>query len=125
MSATLTNSVEALDAVLFETGLLLQQIAQGSVSSAAAIEQACASVAGDVQRRIHEISKLSPSAPALRKIRERRASLGALEFVVKRCSQEMNATLGQLLPSKSSGAYSPDTPRLASAGAWMNVRSSP
>ena len=125
MSATLTSSLEALDAVLFETGLLMQQIAQGSVKSAAAVEQVCALVASDVQQRVREIAKQSPSATALRRIRERRASLGALEFVVRRASFEMNATLGQLLPAQSPGVYSPESPRLSAAGAWMNMRSSP
>ncbi len=125
MSVALNTAIEGLDAVLLETGLLLQQITQGSAKSAASVERVCALVAADVQKRVLEIARLSPTAPALRRIRERRAALGALEFTVRRAAYEMNGTLGQILPVQSSGTYSPEKTRLASAGAWMNMRSSP
>jgi hypothetical protein len=128
MSATLANSIQALDVVLMETGLLMHQVTQGSVKSATAIERVCALVAADVQQRILEIARHSPSASAVRGLQARRATLGAFEFNLRRSAHEMNATLSQFLPTEaasSSGTYSPEKIRVASAGAWMNVRSSP
>jgi hypothetical protein len=125
MTAALTSSIETLDAILMETALLLHQVSQGSVKSAGAVERVCALVTADVQQRILEIAKQRPPATALRRIRDHRARLGAFEFQLRRAAHEMNATLGQFLPSQSSGTYSPDKTRLATAGAWMNVRSAP
>jgi hypothetical protein len=125
MSTTPASSIETLDAILLETGLLLHQVSQGSVKSAGAVERVCAMVAADVQQRILEIARQRPPATALRRIRDHRARLAAFEFQLRRAAQEMNTTLGQFLPSQSSGTYSPDKTRLATAGAWMNVRSSP
>jgi hypothetical protein len=125
MSATPASSIETLDVILQETGLLLHQVAQGSVKSAGAVERVCALVAADVQQRILEIAKQPPAAAALRRIQAHRARLAAFDFQLRRSAHEMNATLGQFLPSQSSGTYSPDKTRLATAGAWMNVRSSP
>jgi hypothetical protein len=44
---------------------------------------------------------------------------------MRRAAHEINATLGQFLPVQTSGTYSPEKTRTATAGAWMNVRSSP
>jgi len=125
MSDTLANSIRTLDTVLQETGLLMHQVTQGSVKSAAAVERVCALVAADVQKQILEIARHQPSAAAVRCLEARRAMLGAFEFNLRRASYEMNATLSQFLPVESSGTYSPERTRLATAGAWMNVRSSP
>jgi len=126
MTATQTSSIDTLDAILVETALLLHQVSQGSVKSAGAVERVCALVAADVQQRILDIAKQRPPATALRRFREHRARLSAFEFQLRRAAHEMTATLGQFLPSQPSpGTYSPDKTRLATAGAWMNVRSSP
>ncbi len=125
MSTKLATAIDGLDSVLFETGLVLHQVTQGSPKSAAAVERVLGLVAADVQQRVLEIARLSPTAQSVRRLRERRATLGALEFAVRRAAQEMTATLGQILPTQSSGAYSPDPLRVSTAGAWMNVRSSP
>jgi hypothetical protein len=125
MSATVTSSIETLDAILLETTLLLHQVSQGSVKSAGAVERVCALVAADVKQRVRDLSKQTPPSTALRRIQAHRARLGAFEFQMRRAAAEMNATLGQFLPSQSSGTYSPDKTRMATAGAWMNVRSSP
>jgi hypothetical protein len=125
MSATVTSSIETLDAILLETTLLLHQVSQGSVKSAGAVERVCAMVAADVQQRVRELSKQAPPATALRRILAHRARLGAFEFQMRRAAHDMNATLGQFLPAQTPGTYSPDKTRTATAGAWMNVRSSP
>jgi hypothetical protein len=125
MTATLPSSIETLDAILMETSLLLHQVSQGSVKSAGAVERVCALVAADVQQRLLEIAKQSPPPTALRRIKAHRSRLAAFEFQLRRATHEMNATLGQFLPSQDSGTYSPEKTRMATAGAWMNVRSSP
>ena len=125
MSAAVTSSIETLDAILLETSLLLHQVSQGSVRSAGAVERVCAMVAADVQQRVLELAKNAPPATALRRIQAHRARLGAFEFQMRRAANDMNATLSQFLPSQTSGTYSPDKTRMAAAGAWMNVRSSP
>jgi hypothetical protein len=125
MTTTLAQSLEALDAVLLETGLLLHQVSQGSVKSSGAVERVCALVTADVQQKVLQIAKSSPSLADVRRLQAHRARLGAFEFQLRRAAHEMTATLGQFLPSQSSGTYSPDHARVATAGAWMNVRSSP
>ena len=125
MSDTLATSIETLDAILMETTLLLHQVSQGSVKSAGAVERVCGLVVADVHQRILDIAKQSPTPADLRRIRVHRARLGAFEFQMRRAAHEINATLGQFLPSQTSGTYSPEKTRTATAGAWMNVRSSP
>jgi len=125
MSTSLAASIDSLNAILAETGLLMLQISQGSVKSAAAVERVCALVAADVQKRVAEIAVQRPSAAALRGIEAQRAMLGAFELNLRRAAHEMNATVGQFLPTPTSGTYSPERGRMASAGAWMNVRSAP
>ena len=125
MSAAVTSSIETLDAILLETSLLLHQVSQGSVRSAGAVERVCAMVAADVQQRVLDLAKNAPPATALRRIQAHRSRLGAFEFQMRRAANDMSATLSQFLPSQTSGIYSPEKTRMAAAGAWMNVRSSP
>ncbi|QDT56234.1 hypothetical protein Pan44_42860 [Caulifigura coniformis] len=125
MSTSPAANIEALNAILVETGLLMLQISQGSVKSAAAVERVCALVAADVQKRVAEIAAQRPTANALRGVESQRAMLGAFELNLRRAAHEMNATLARFLPTPTSGTYSPERGRLASAGAWMNVRSAP
>ncbi|HVJ67716.1 MAG TPA: hypothetical protein VM510_07025 [Caulifigura sp.] len=124
-TSALNSAVQGLDAVLVDAGLLMQKISLGAPLSSASVERVCALVAQDVQRRILEIAKLRPNAAAVSRLRERRETLGALELAVRRAAWEMNQTLSQILPSPSPGTYSPESTRLASAGAWMNMRSAP
>lgn len=124
-TAALNAAIQGLDAVLVDTGLLMQKIALGAPLSSASVERVCTLVAQDVQRRILEIAKFRPNPLALRRLRERRELLGTLELAVRRAAWEMNQTLGQLVPSQTPGTYSPETTRTATAGAWMNMRSAP
>jgi hypothetical protein len=126
MSTPEMSPLAALDAVLVETGLLMHQVSQGSTKSVAAVERVCALVAADVQKRVLEIARQSPSPAALRRLQAHRETLGGLEFSIRQAAQEMNDTLALLLPpAPSPGTYSPERTRLATAGAWMNVRSAP
>ncbi len=125
MTADTAAQIDLLHRILEETGLLMQQISQGSVKSGTAAERVCALVAADVQKRVLQLKAEHPGPGALRRLRLRRAELGSLEFALRRASHEMNTALSQLLPAKSAGTYTADQPRLASAGAWMNVRSAP
>jgi hypothetical protein len=125
MSSRHTTPVDALDALLADASLLLLQVLQGTARSAAAIERVCAVVATEVQKRVRELSAQRLSEADLRRLRERQRVLKALDFAIRCSAHEMNSMLGQILPSQSSGAYSPEKLRVATAGAWMNVRSAP
>jgi hypothetical protein len=84
MSTTLSQSIEALDAILMEAGLLMHQVSQGSAKSAAAVDRICVLAAADVQQRVREIARQAPTLSALRKLQARRAMLGAFEFNLRR-----------------------------------------
>lgn len=125
MSTVLATAVEGLNSVLLETGFLMQKVVQGGTTSAASLDRVMGLVTDDIHRRLLEIAKHAPSAGSVRHLQERRATLGAMELAVRRAAHEMNETLGRLLQTPSPGTYSPEMTRVASAGAWMNVRSSP